>query len=99
MVKRMVAWNFKEGLTEGEKKEQAQKIKAEIEGLVGLIDGVLELKVEINLLPSSTREILLNGLYESPEALEAYVVHPEHQRVAGFVGGLLQDRVCIEYLA
>ena len=99
MVKRIVAWNLKEGLTDGEKREQAEKIKAEIEALVDKIDGVLELKVEIEPLPSSTRDIMLSGLFASPEALEAYIVHPEHQRVAAFVGGLVQDRACFAYYA
>ena len=97
MLRHIVAWNYKDGLTDQQNKENAQKIKSEMEALTGCIDGIIELKVHINELPSSTRDMVLNSLFESEAALAAYQVHPEHKRVGALVKAAMQDRVCIDY--
>lgn len=96
-VRHIVAWNFKDGFTEEEKIKNAQKFKNEVEALVNCIDGIIELKVHINVLPTSNKDIILDSLFESEEALSAYQIHPEHQKVGGFAGTFLQDRACIDY--
>jgi hypothetical protein len=89
MLRHIVAWNCI---------ENAQTVKAELEALTGLIDEVKELKVHINPLPSSSREIVLDSLFESEEALAAYQVHPEHKRVVGVIAPFIKDRVCLDYI-
>ena len=97
MVRHIVIWNYKDGFTEAENKENALKAKAELEALAQMIDGIAELKVYINELSSSNKDLVLNSLFESEEALAAYQIHPEHLRVAAFVASVVQDRVCIDY--
>ena len=97
MLRHIVAWNYKDGLTDRQNKENAQKIKSEMEALTQCIDGIIELKIHINELPSSTRDMVLNSLFESEEALAAYQAHPEHKRVGALVKAATQDRVCIDY--
>lgn len=97
MVRHIVAWNYKEGFSDAENKENAQKIKAELEALTKCIDGIIELKVYINTLPTGNRDATLNSLFESEDALAAYQIHPEHKRVSSFVGTVMQNRACIDY--
>ena len=97
MVRHIVAWNFKEGFTEAENRENALRVKAEIEALPQWIDGIVKIEVKIDLMSTSTRAVVLDSLFVSEEALEAYVVHPEHKRAAAFVGSVFQDRVCLDY--
>ena len=97
MLRHIVTWSFKDGLTAEENQANALKVKQELESLKGKIDGVIELKVYIDLLSSSNRDVVLDSLFESEAALKAYQIHPEHQRVGGFVGSVLQDRVCVDY--
>ncbi len=97
MIRHIVAWNYKDGFSEAEKKQNSQSIKDELEALAQLIDGIVELRVNIEILPSGNRDIVLNSLFESKEALEAYQIHPEHKRIGAFIGSVTQDRVCVDY--
>lgn len=97
MVRHIVAWNYKEGFSDTENKENAQKVKIELEDLIKYIDGIIELKVYINTLTTGNRDIILNSLFQSEEILAAYQIHPEHKRVSLFVGTVMQNRVCIDY--
>lgn len=97
MVRHIVAWNYKDGFTESESKENAQKVKEELEALKDIVDGIIELKVNINILSSGNRDIVLNSLFEDKKALDAYQIHPDHVRVSSFVGTVVQNRTCIDY--
>ena len=97
MLRHIVAWDLQDGLTDGEKRAHAETIKSELEALNQHIDEIVELHVYIDLLSFSNRDIVLDSLFESEAALAAYQVHPEHQRAAGIVKALTQNRVCVDY--
>ncbi len=97
MLRHIVAWNYKDGFTESENKENAQKVKEELEALKDIVNGIIELKVNINTLSSGNRDIILNSLFEDEKALDAYQIHPEHVRVGAFIGTVVQNRTCIDY--
>jgi hypothetical protein len=97
LVRHIVTWNYKKGFTDVENMDNALKVKSELESLIHCIDGIIELKVSINALSSSNRDIILNSLFENEETLAAYQIHPEHKRVSVFVGSVMQDRACIDY--
>lgn len=59
MVRHIVSWNYQEGFSEKQNEEHALKIKKDLEGLVEQINGLIELKVYTNTLPSSNRDIIL----------------------------------------
>jgi len=97
MVRHIVLWNYADGFSPEENLKNAQKMKALLEELLSLIDGIVELKVQINPMSSSNRDIMLDSLFESEEALAAYIVHPEHKRVGEFVRSVTKDRACVDY--
>jgi len=97
MVRHIVIWNHKDEFSEVEKKENALRIKSELEALTQCIDEIIELKVHINALDSSNRDVILNSLFENESTLAAYQIHPEHKKVGVFVGAVMQDRACIDY--
>ena len=98
MVRHIVAWNFKEGFTPEQNRQNALEVKSRIEGLSNLLDGIIELKVNIDLLPTGNRDVFLTSLFLSEDVLAAYQVHPDHKRVGEFVGSVLQDRTCVDYV-
>ena len=97
MLKHIVMWNFKEGLSDSQNAENALKAKAELEALVNYIDEILEIKVHINHLSSSNMDIILNSTFTNEKALAAYKIHPEHLRVGEFISIAFQNRTCIDY--
>lgn len=98
MVRHMVAWNFAEGFTDDENHKNAETMKRELENLKNLISGIVSIQVFINPLNSSDSDLLLDSVFESEEALKAYVVHPEHVRVGTtFVKPVTSNRKCIDF--
>ena len=63
MITHIVMWNFQEQLSEAEKKEAGQVMKERLEALKDRIPGVVSLKVIINELPGSDKDIALIGEY------------------------------------
>ena len=54
--------------------------------------------VNINGLPSSTADLMLDTTFESAEALKGYSVHPAHVAVAdGKVRPYTKARFCLDY--
>lgn len=97
MVKHIVLWNFVETLSEEERKEAGLKMKSILEPLKDVIPGVISLRVVINEIESSNRDIALIGEYESKETLKGYVVHPAHVEAGKYVRSVTCDRACIDY--
>lgn len=98
MIRHIVMWNFKDGFTQEENIRNARKVKAELEGLSSTIYGIVSLEVIISTLASSNRDVVLNSLFISEEALANYQIHPDHVRVSGYVGTVMMNRSCIDYL-
>jgi hypothetical protein len=98
MIRHIVTWNFKETLSQNGRDESGRRIKEEIESLPKYIKGIVQLEVHINLLSSSNKDVVLDSLFESEEALIAYQSHPEHIRVGEYVATVMKDRACVDYV-
>lgn len=97
MVRHIVMWNFRDGLTEDETRLHAKRIKSELEALASAIEGVLSLEVIISPLKSGNRDLMLNSLFATEEALASYQTHPEHVRIGSYIGTVLTNRSCMDY--
>lgn len=82
MVKHVILWTLKDELSASEKEDIKKGIKEGLEGLAGKIPGMIDIKVNINGLASSTVDLMLDSTFESEEALKGYSIHPEHVAVA-----------------
>ena len=96
MVKHMIIWKLK--LTGEELEAQKKLIKNGLEGLAGKIPGMTDIQVQIENLPTSNADMLLDSTFESSEALKGYSVHPEHVHVAEtYIRPYIETRLCIDY--
>ncbi|MCR5294651.1 MAG: Dabb family protein [Lachnospiraceae bacterium] len=99
MVKHIILWKLKEGCS----KEEADAIKAGIktglEALVGVVPGLIEVKVTIDALPSSNADILLDSTCADEEALKLYASHPAHVKVKDeAIVPFVSQRSCIDFV-
>lgn len=99
MVHHIVLWNLKEELNEEERKAAAASIKEKLEAVKDEVEGVISLRVEINELPSSNKDIGLISAFESVEALNAYQKHPAHVQAGAYVGSVTYGRTCLDYIS
>lgn len=98
MTHHIILWKLKEDLTAAQKEEIKKNIKEGLEGLAGRIPGLLNIKVNIEGLPSANVDLMLDSLFDSPESLKGYSVHPEHVAVAnGRVRPFTVERYCMDY--
>ena len=82
MVRHVIVWTLKDEYSDNEKEEIKAGIKAGLEGLLGKIPGLIEIKVYTDGLESSSGDAMLDSLFESGEALKDYSSNPAHVEVA-----------------
>ena len=98
MIKHVILWQLKDELQSEEKLVVKKGIKEGLEGLMGEIPGLMEIKVYTDGLASSNADVMLDSSFESEEALKAYAVHPNHVKVADEkVRPFTKTRSCLDF--
>lgn len=98
MVKHIILWQLKDELTPEEKKAIKAGMKEGLEGLVGQVPGLLDVKVQTEGLASSNAEVMLDTTLTDEEALKGYAVHPAHVAVANKkVRPYTKTRMCLDF--
>ena len=98
MVKHIILWKLHDTISAAEKPAIRANAKAALEGLVGQIDGLLDLRLEIDGLPSSNADMLLVATLDSVESLQGYQKSPAHNAVADrYVRPYTAQRLCLDY--
>ena len=97
MVRHVILWKIKDEYAD-KKNEIRKGIKEGLEGLVGVVPGLLKVNVQTEMLESSNADVMLYSELESEEALKGYQNHPAHVKVADEkVSPFMQTRLCMDY--
>ena len=99
MVKHIILWTLNPELSENEKENVKAGIKEGLEGLVGKVQGLIDVKVQTaGRLASSNADLMLDCTLENEEALKVYASHPAHLAVANTkVRPFTVQRSCLDY--
>lgn len=100
MIKHIILWKLKEGFSKNEKQKIKEDIKTNLESLKGKIDGLAEIKVQIDSLdiPASNADVMLYSSFVNQTAYEGYIVHKDHVAVAdNYVRPYTEIRLCMDY--
>jgi hypothetical protein len=98
MFKHIVLWKLKETANGRSRAENARLIKERLEEITNMLDGLRHLEVGIDLLHGDdSADVALYTEFESRAMYEAYVVHPAHQALVGFIREARLDRRVIDY--
>ena len=98
MVKHVILWKLKEDVAD--KASVKAGIKSGLEGLKGIVPGLVEIVVRTEGLASSNADVMLDSAFESEAALKGYAVHPAHVAVANEkVRPFTQTRLCLDFEA
>jgi len=92
MITHMVFWK----LREENKAENALHIKKSLEALVGVIPGLLEMRVGENI-SGGEYDLALCSRFADPAALHGYEAHPEHLKVRAFVRQAVVGRTAVDF--
>ena len=98
MIKHIVFWKFADHAEGADKAANLERAREEIAGLAGLVPGLRSLEVAIGADPlEHSYDLVLCSEFDSVESLQAYIVHPRHQAVAGFISKVRTERACMDY--
>ena len=99
MIKHIVFFGVVDQAEGKNKAEIMQFIKQELENLANLIPQLRRIEVGINLpeAPTGNFDLALYSEFDSMADLDAYQVHPEHKRVAAYIGKVKTTRACVDY--
>ena len=100
MIKHIVFFKLAE-MAEGKTKaENALYIKQELEKLQLTIPQILKIEVGINTPEAQDGNyyIAFYSEFENMTQLEEYQVHPDHKRIAAYIGKVRTERACVDYV-
>lgn len=98
MIKHIVLFKLKEFNSIEEKKEALTKIKTGLESLINKIDLLQAIKVELNLeIESANYDLCLITQFKSVDDMNAYQIHPEHQKVLKYIKSVAAQRACVDF--
>ena len=98
MVRHVIVWTLKDEYSGEEKENIKRGIKEGLEGLKGVVPGLLEIHVITEGLSSSSGDLMLDSVFEDEQALKEYAVHPAHVAVAqGKVRPYTKTRSCFDF--
>lgn len=98
MVKHMIIWKMKDDVED--KAGKAAEIKAALEGLVGKIEGLLDMHILTECYACSAGDVMMDSAFADFAALEQYQTHPLHVAVAdGLVRPVMCQRLSFDYEA
>ena len=98
MIKHVILWKLKDELSAEQKESVKQGIKAGLEGLNGVVPGLVDIRVRTNGLPTSNADVMLDSTLADADALKGYAVHPAHVEVANTkVRPFTQIRMCLDF--
>lgn len=101
MIKHVVMWKLKEVAEGKTKDENAETMKKLLEGLPNKIEELQKVEVGINVLEGSGDaicDLVLTVSCENQDALKAYAVHPDHQKVVSFIKKVVSERRVVDYV-
>jgi len=99
MLKHVVLFKLMEQAERADKDQNARRLKAEIEALVGKIPQIIKMEVGINTVPSEAAyDIALYSEFSDKGDLEIYQKHPEHMKVVDLVKKVAAGRVVVDYI-
>ena len=99
MIKHIVFFGLADNAEGKTKAENAQIIKTGLENLIHYIPEIKKIEVGINYpnAPKTNFDIALYCEFDNFEAVDIYQEHPEHKKVASYIGKVRVSRAAVDY--
>lgn len=98
MIKHIVFFNFKEEAGGRTKAENIALAQSMLLNLMGKVPTLKSMQAGPNAAGGATAwDFALVSEFESLEALNEYVVHPEHKKVSAFMSEVRSDRAHVDF--
>lgn len=96
MIRHIVAWKLATD-DDGERAAQARRISDDLLALRGVVPSIIDITVGPDVVGGGNWDVALVADFADRAGLDAYVTHPDHQAVVGYVRSVVSDRVAVDY--
>lgn len=98
MIHHIVFWKLKPSALDRKAEENGKEVKRLLRALQPLVPTLRSLSVGLDFNRSDAAyDIALYTTFDSQEDLQAYQVHPEHQKVVSFVSTVVASRAVVDF--
>ncbi|MCG8480150.1 MAG: Dabb family protein, partial [Spirochaetales bacterium] len=98
MIAHVVCWKLKDSALGKDKSTNRTEMEARLKALLGVVPELRRLDVSTTVVNTTEDfDIVLYTEFDDVPALDAYRVHPDHKRVAEFIGEVTESRVAVDY--
>ncbi|MDR2969878.1 MAG: Dabb family protein [Tannerellaceae bacterium] len=98
MIKHVVMFKLTEFADPEAKTAKMQEIKERLEALTGVIDCLKSIRVDFNVNPEETWDLILTAELPTLEDVKTYAMHPAHVAVSKeVIVPVKADRACVDY--
>ena len=98
MIEHVVMWQVKDSIEGMDKEQIMRQMKERLLDLPEYIPEIKSFSVAFNNnINGKNMDVALLSSFDDLEALNRYVVHPEHKKVAGFISQVVTARAAIDY--
>ncbi len=98
MIKHIVFWKMKSEAEGRNAQENASLMVAKLTALKNLVPQVVEIDAGVDFNRSDAAwDVALYTTFQTRSDLDAYQVHPEHQKVVEFVRSVVASRCVVDY--
>ena len=99
MIRHIVMFKLKKTQNEDSLEGIKNEIKLRLESLPGKIDVIRTMEVGINVVTSDRAfDLALISSFDSLDDLETYRVHPAHQEVVSYIGGVKDQSAAVDFI-
>jgi hypothetical protein len=99
MVKHIVMWKFKDSAEGATKEQNLRRVFAELKALQQTVPSIRTLEIGLHSSPKDqvAWDLVLYSEFDDWDGLEEYIRHPEHKKIAEFIGKVRSDRAAVDY--
>ena len=99
MIRHIVMFRLRDTGDERALEKIKQEVKSRLEALPAKIDVIRSMEVGINVVSSDRAfHVALVSTFDSLEDLETYRVHPDHQEVVKYIGGVREQSASVDFI-
>lgn len=95
-IRHVVAWKLA-AEDPRERDEHAHEMSQRLMALQGVVPTIIDIRVGPDVVGGGNWDIALVADFADTAALEAYIVHPEHQKVVDYVRSVVSDRMAVDF--
>ena len=97
MIKHIVFWKINEGGTAEDRQKTLEEFRAKTEYLKTIIPEIKEARVALSYNGGDAFHLCIDSIFESDEALQTYINHPEHLKVRAWLNTVSYDKTVFDY--